>query len=167
MLKRIAITGPESTGKSLLAASLANEYKTYWVPDAAPGYLSMIDQPFNENDLEIIARLQLQQEDELAKISGGFLFCAAEMLTMKIWSEDKFHRVHPFISSQLRQRKYHLYILCGADTPGEDDSFSERPAERKFLYDRYKKELELMQVKFVEVTGTNEEKVKKIISILG
>lgn len=167
MVRRIAITGPESTGKSTLAAALADEYKTYWVPEAARGYLSMINREYEEKDLEIIARQQLQQEDELAKNSTGFLFCDTEMLVMKIWSEYKYKRVHPFISSQLRQRKYHLFILCGIDTPWEDDEFREHPQQRQFFYDWYKKELESMQVKFVEVSGTNTERVKKITSLLG
>ncbi|VAW30185.1 hypothetical protein MNBD_BACTEROID07-850, partial [hydrothermal vent metagenome] len=39
MLKRIAITGPESTGKSELAAWLASAYQTSWVPEYAREYL--------------------------------------------------------------------------------------------------------------------------------
>lgn len=167
MLRRIAITGPDSDAKAELAALLAEEYKTYWVPDAASGYLAMIGRPYVEKDIEIIARQQLQQEDELAKISTGFLFCASEMLSMKIWSENEFHRVHPFISSQLRQRKYHLYILCGNDSPEDKISTGEKIDDKNYFYNRYLKELQFMQVKFMEVNGTDEECVKKIISLLG
>ncbi|MBK7030628.1 MAG: ATP-binding protein [Bacteroidales bacterium] len=39
---RIAITGPESTGKSWLAEQLAEYYGTVWVPEFAREFLEQI-----------------------------------------------------------------------------------------------------------------------------
>ena len=36
---RIVLYGPESTGKTTLARSLAEHYKTLWVPEFARNYL--------------------------------------------------------------------------------------------------------------------------------
>src|SRR5262249_7924930 len=38
-IKRVAIVGAESTGKTTLAAALADHYRTVWVPEFARGYL--------------------------------------------------------------------------------------------------------------------------------
>ncbi|MEO6849616.1 MAG: AAA family ATPase, partial [Mucilaginibacter sp.] len=35
---KIAIVGPESTGKSTMSAFLAEHYHTVWVPEFARGY---------------------------------------------------------------------------------------------------------------------------------
>ena len=40
MIKRISITGPESTGKSWLAEQLAGYYQDAWVPEYAREYLA-------------------------------------------------------------------------------------------------------------------------------
>jgi nicotinamide riboside kinase len=37
-IKKIAVVGPESTGKSTMSAYLAKHYDTIWVPEFARGY---------------------------------------------------------------------------------------------------------------------------------
>jgi len=37
-IKKIAIVGPESTGKSTMSAYLAGHYNTVWVPEFARDY---------------------------------------------------------------------------------------------------------------------------------
>ena len=59
---RIAITGPESTGKSTLARQLAEHYQTTWVPEFARVYLDQLGRPYEEGDLVSIAKGQLQAE---------------------------------------------------------------------------------------------------------
>jgi nicotinamide riboside kinase len=51
MLKRIAVTGPESTGKSLLTEQLARHYNTVWVPEFARSYLEKLGRPYDEDDI--------------------------------------------------------------------------------------------------------------------
>ena len=56
MIRRIAITGPESTGKSMLAQQLADHYHTLWVPEFARDYLTSLNRPYEEDDILYIAR---------------------------------------------------------------------------------------------------------------
>jgi len=63
---RIAITGPESTGKSTLAAQLARHYNALWVPEYARTHLELLNRPYTANDILLIARRQLQAEEETA-----------------------------------------------------------------------------------------------------
>ncbi|PIQ21323.1 MAG: ATPase, partial [Cytophagales bacterium CG18_big_fil_WC_8_21_14_2_50_42_9] len=58
MLK-VAITGPESTGKSTLAQQLAAHYNTMWVPEYARTYISELPGRYTAQDVENIARGQL------------------------------------------------------------------------------------------------------------
>ena len=64
--KRIAILGPESTGKSTLAAALAAYFQEPWVPEVAREYLEKLHRPYAFVDLLKIGRQQMQLEDELA-----------------------------------------------------------------------------------------------------
>ena len=63
MKKKIAIIGPESTGKSTLSAKLATYYDTEWVHEYAREYLNSINRSYNYDDLKFIAQGQLQEED--------------------------------------------------------------------------------------------------------
>jgi nicotinamide riboside kinase len=75
MVKRIAITGPESTGKSQLAEKLAEYYQTLWVAEYAREYLEKINRPYNYNDVLEIAKAQLDEENKAAKKANKILFC--------------------------------------------------------------------------------------------
>ncbi len=64
---RIAVVGPESTGKSVLAEQLASHYNTVWVSEYSRKYLPKLERAYNYNDILIIARAQFLNEQELLK----------------------------------------------------------------------------------------------------
>ena len=51
---KIAITGPESTGKTALAKQLAEHYKTVWVPEFSREFLEQTNGKYTEKDLVTI-----------------------------------------------------------------------------------------------------------------
>ena len=62
---KIAIVGPESTGKSTLAQALAEYYNEPWVPEMARSYMANLNRPYTLNDIIVIAKLQLEEEQTL------------------------------------------------------------------------------------------------------
>ena len=63
-LRKIAIIGPESTGKSTLCELLAQHYNTQWCPEFAREFLLTYGTDYTYDDLLYIARGQLAMEDE-------------------------------------------------------------------------------------------------------
>ncbi|WP_242926763.1 AAA family ATPase [Pontibacter vulgaris] len=157
MLK-IAITGPESTGKSTMAAMLAQEYNTVWVPEYARTYIGAIDRPYTLTDIEEIAKGQLQLESQVQAEATTILFADTDLLVLKIWSEHAFGHCPDWILKKLNQQHYNLYLLMGVDLPWEPDPQREHPHLRQFFYDWYKRELQAMQVPFVEIAGQHHER---------
>ena len=157
MLK-IAITGPESTGKSTLSEQLANHYQTIWVPEYARTYIGNLHRDYTLQDIEAIARGQLQQEQELQARASKILISDTDLLVLKIWSEHAFGQCPAFILQQLQQQNYNLYLLMGVDLPWEPDPQREHPHLRQFFYDWYKRELQTMGVPFAEITGQQQER---------
>ncbi|MFN3917490.1 MAG: AAA family ATPase [Flavobacteriales bacterium] len=163
---RIAVTGPESTGKTTLAKELAKKYNTVWVPEIARNYLTHINRPYEEKDLTEIARRQRAEEEKLISQANRIIFCDTEMLVIKIWSEFKYKRVSPYILNELENQNYDAFLLCGTNLPWEYDVLREHPGMRESLYKIYFAELEQMNVPFLEVWGSVEERIKLTETVL-
>jgi NadR type nicotinamide-nucleotide adenylyltransferase len=167
MLKRIAVTGPESTGKSMLSEQLARHFNTVWVPEFAREYLGNLGREYGEADLLSIAKGQLELESRIAPDAKGFLFCDTELTVIKIWSEVRYGRCDPWILKHLGVQQFDLYLLCDIDLPWEYDPLREHPDRRQFLFDRYRKELTGLGFPFEIVSGTGPARVECALKAIG
>ncbi|WKN41810.1 ATP-binding protein [Tunicatimonas pelagia] len=138
---KIVTTGPESSGKTTLAKALAECYQVAWVPEYARDYLNGLDQDYQEKDLLEIAKGQIQREDEAAKNKPDLLICDTSLIVIKIWSEYRYGRCHPWILEQVEQRSVDLYLLCSPDIPWEADPLRENPTDRDELFEFYERAL--------------------------
>jgi NadR type nicotinamide-nucleotide adenylyltransferase len=163
MIKRIAITGPESTGKSTLAENLADHYKTVWVPEYAREYIDKLDRPYIREDILAIAKKQLENENKIAKTATRFLFCDSELIVTKIWSEDKYKSCDEWILRKIEEHKYDLYLLCYIDLPWQDDPQREDPHRREYLFDLYLQELTERDLPFFVISGSGKKRLKNAV----
>lgn len=152
-IKRVAIIGPECTGKSELSQYLAAELNTTWVKEYAREYIDNLDRAYTPDDLVAIAKGQIALEDRLAVKANRLLVCDTNLYVIKIWSNFKYGYVDPWILQQIASRRYDLYLLTYIDIPWEDDPQREHPQQREQLYSLYLKEMEAQAVPFIEVKG--------------
>lgn len=162
MLK-IAITGPESTGKSTLSQQLAAHYGGLWVPEFARSYMADLQRPYTLHDLEAIARGQVALETATVAQNAKMLFADTDLLVIKIWSEHAFGQCPDWALQKLKQQDYNLYLLMGVDLPWEPDPQREHPHLRQHFYDWYKRELEELRFPFVEISGQYEARLRQAV----
>ncbi|MGI4833972.1 MAG: AAA family ATPase [Janthinobacterium lividum] len=157
---RISLTGPESAGKSTLAAQLAAHYRAAWVPEYARAYLAQHGPGYALPDLEAIALGQLAAEDAAAT-TAGLLFCDTDLLVIKTWAEHAFGTCPPWVLAELRQPRYALTLLLAPDLPWAPDPLREHPdpAQRWHFYARYKADLQRLGWPFVEISGPAAERL--------
>ncbi len=168
-LKKIVVTGPESTGKSTLCEQLAKKYNTNWVPEYAREYLLQLGRPYTYDDLLIIAMGQLGQEDRISSSSNSpLVFIDTDMYVMKVWCEYVFGKCHSFILDEIVKRKYDLYLLCNTDLPWVADELREYPdlESRERLYHMYKDLMINQQTPWFDISGDYDERLEKAISIV-
>lgn len=166
MIKKIAITGPESTGKSNLAIKLAEHFQTVFVPEFARVYIDDLSRPYNQDDILHIAENQLINERIALNNANRFLFCDTELIVTKIWSLHKYNDCHPLILDQIERYPYDLYLLCDIDLQWEFDVQREHPHLRQFFFEWYKKELEDYGFPYSIVSGEGEQRIKNAINII-
>jgi len=166
MLKRIAITGPESTGKSWLAEQLAKHYQTRWVAEYAREYLAQNGPEYNLEDVLAMAKGQLASEEKAARQSQRLLFCDTDLLVTKIWSEVVFDACPPWIEQQFETHVYDLYLLCYPDIAWEPDPLRENPDNRDELFQLYKTALQQHDFHFRVVKGLGKQRLENAINFV-
>lgn len=167
MLKKIAIIGPESTGKSTLCELLAQHYNAQWCPEFAREYLLTYGMNYTYDDLLSIAKGQIAIEEEYIQMgkNSSLLFIDTDMYVMKVWCEFVFGKCHRFILDQIVTRKYDLYLLCSTDMPWVKDELREYPdlATREKLFSIYKDIMINQSTPWIEIKGSYDERLAKAI----
>jgi NadR type nicotinamide-nucleotide adenylyltransferase len=166
-VKKIAILGAESTGKSTLAELLAKKYNTIFIPEFARSYFNKNDiKNYSLSDLEQIALEQIELEHELSKNANGFVFCDTTLITIKIWSQNEFKQVPQVISTHIKHSDYDLYLLCNNDVPWKDDGQRMHQHLREHVFKWNKHELIKLNVPYKIVSGIGEDRNQKAIQII-
>jgi nicotinamide riboside kinase len=165
MLKRIAITGPESTGKSWLASRLAHHYQTTWIPEFARNYLSQLERPYTLQDVEYIAGRQFEANRALMP-DGDWIFADTEMLVCYIWAGYVFGKVPQSIKGHVDQQQFDFYLLCDTDLPWMPDPLREHPDKRTELFTLYVHELQKRGLPYGIVSGENMERLSHAIQLI-
>lgn len=120
-LKRIAIVGPESVGKSTLAARLARHFGTTHVPEYGRTYTDTYGMSLLPSDMEAIARGHRALEDALARHARGLLISDTEAVVTAMWSEYLLGEVPPLVAQYAADSRYDLYLLLPPTMPWTQD----------------------------------------------
>jgi NadR type nicotinamide-nucleotide adenylyltransferase len=164
--KRIAILGPESTGKSWLSQHLAEHYDTAWIKEYAREYFNRSSPEYNLSDIENIAAQQFTNNLAEDQRINKYLFADTEMLVCYIWASFVFGKVPVSIAALAQQQHFDLYLLCNVDLAWESDPLREHPFEREILFNHYLEEIKKRGWPFFIVNGKGKERLETAISAI-
>ena len=161
---RIILTGPESTGKTMLCNHLAVWYKGESVPEYAREYVSRLDHRYTYDDVVHIAEKQLEMMNEYCTHKCNYLFVDTYLIITKVWLMHVFRKVPGWIGTEISRTHDALYLLCKPDIPWEPDGIRENGGiMRAILFEEYRKELHLAGLRYAYVEGTGMERVNSAI----
>jgi len=123
-VRRIAVFGAESTGKTSLTQRLAAHFDEPWAPEYVREFWDTHDGKVIAADLEAIARGQIAGEEAAAQRARHVVFCDTELITCTLWDDLLFPgRCPPWVraEAELRARGFALYLLCATDLPFAPD----------------------------------------------
>jgi nicotinamide riboside kinase len=163
---KIVITGAESTGKSILSVAMAKHYDAIWIPELARDYVEKLDRHYTYNDIELIARKQIEIEQSLSP-ETSIVFFDTWLVITKVWFEFVFGQSPSWLHDYISASNIDLFLLCDIDIPWEADPVRENGGEtRKILHETYINELSKYGFNYKIVSGKDEKRTQNAINIV-
>ncbi len=167
---KIAMFGPESTGKTTIAAQLAQEFNTIWIPEFARDYLqdklNSKQEICTPEDLIPIAIGQTKLENEALSQANAILFCDTNLLVTKVFSDIYYKQCHHLIEKAAKKHKYDLFFLTDVDVPWEADDLRDKPSERENTLAIFEKALIDFEKPYIKLSGNKQERLEKATQIV-
>lgn len=164
-LRRVVLTGAESTGKTTLAARLAAVYGTVWVPEYLRQFVAEKGALPVEADADAIARGHLAAEDAARPHARRVLFLDTDLLSSCVYNRYYFGQCPAWIEAAATARQADLYLLAGTDIqwtpdPGQRDG----PAVRACLQECFAEELARRGLPTVHLSGPLEARLRTAVA---
>src|ERR1700748_3299701 len=162
-IKKIAVVGPESTGKSTMSAYLAEHYHTVWVPEYAREYCEKLTAPCTWQDEINMFYGQLELEASITPEANKLLICDTTFITVKVWSDYTFGKSPQEVLDELPEHPYDLYLLLNIDLPWEEDPLRDFPHMREHFMQVWYKELNELNASYVLIEGAGPERYERSV----
>lgn len=156
---KIAIVGPESTGKSTIARQLAAHMESLCVPEYARYYCKNLNKNYTLQDEVNMFYGQIALEEAILHSSrNNLVFCDTTILTVKIWSDHLFGTTPKEVTDEISDRPYDLYLLMDIDLPWIDDPLRDFPNEREHFMQIWIQELHALEANYTIISGQGGER---------
>ncbi len=164
---KIALVGPESTGKTTLCEQLATHFNTVFVPEFARTYFEREDiSNYTIEQVADIYKNQLLHENNLNAKNKSFVFCDTALISGKIWCEIVFKKTPDFIEDNLAKQHYNLYLLCDVDIAWVKDEQRKNEKDRMQIFEMHQQLLKQLNANYKIVSGFNENRLQNAIKLV-
>ncbi|MEM6294245.1 MAG: ATP-binding protein [Myxococcota bacterium] len=162
---RIVLIGAESTGKSTLAAALVDALGLPCTGEFVRTYVDGLSRPLSADDLDPIARGQLDEEDRFA--TAGRVLHDTNLLSTLVYAHHYFGVRQAWVERAFSQRDYAVYLFCQPDIPWvADPGQREGPQVRDVLHRRFANALRERALRVVKIAGTPQARLRTALDAI-
>lgn len=170
LVTKVVFLGAPSTGKTTIAAHLAKEFKTVWMPEYGREYWeqNQVGRRLSLKQLEEIAEGHLAREEALLQSANCFLFCDTNALTTLTFATY----YHGAPSERLKHfaneaaARYDLVFLCDSDIPFDDTGDRSGAVNRDVFQKQIVADLISRRIPFITLRGSLEDRSRYVKEIL-
>lgn len=177
----VCITGPESSGKTVLVNQLGAHFGAPVAPEFSRAWLQRRGGRYVAEDLAIIAAGQLANERQAGEQLGDaeIIFADTDIQVLEVWWWVRFaspalqrryalrapaRRLYPaWLQFALKHRSPRRYLLAAPDLAWEPDPLRESPSTRMLLFDHYRRVLRRDNLDFAVVSGRGSKRLQSAL----
>ena len=165
---KVVFLGAESTGKSTLAARMAQEYKTQFVPEFGREVWENKQGKLELEDYVLIAKRHRQLEDTAILEAQQYLFVDTNAITTMFLGYAYQGRGLPELTALAREAetRYHHVFLCSDDIPFAQDGWRDDSVWRSRAQGMVRYDLAVRGIGYTELYGSLEARVSTVKRIL-
>ncbi len=170
--RRVCLVGAESTGKTTLAAALAERYGTEWVPEYGREYCERkwehgYVETWTTEEFVHIAAEQCLREDEAARHANKVLICDTDAFATSIWHRRYMDgRRAAEIDRIAAARRCDLYLLTGDEIPFTQDGLRDGEHIRHWMHQEFERELAARNRPWRLLTGSLEARLAQACELV-
>lgn len=159
---RIVLIGAESTGKSTLAAALADARGLPQTGEFVRTYVDRLDRPLREGDLDPIAHGQLAEEDRHG--AAPAVLHDTNVLSTLIYARHYFGVTQAWLEQAFAARPYAVYLFCQPDIPWTPDPGQrDSPEARDAQHALFEAELNLRRLPALRIAGDETTRLRSAL----
>lgn len=170
---KIVVTGPESTGKTVMAEALAAALSVAWIPEFARSYVAHLGRPYTRSDLKMIGLGQKNWEEwYIQRITPSqdrqILVFDTDWTVLQIWEQYRFQPIdgYEWKKGYGEAGPADLYLLCSPDFSWQPDPLREHPGERDILFQLYENLLRDCRAQFTTLAGSHEARLQTALAAI-
>lgn len=170
MVLNVALLGAPSTGKTTLAARLAELHGTVWMPEYGREYWErhQVDRRLSMGQLVELAEGHLEREERLLAEANRYLFTDTSAITTAMFSLAYHGALAPRLAELARnaQSRYDLVVVCDSDIPYDDTWDRSGDADRQVFQKQILADLRERRLPFLLVSGDVEARARRVGALL-
>ena len=165
LVRRIVVTGSESSGKTTLARRLAAVLRVQWIPEYSRDYAESLTRALTADDVEPIARGQMTREDQiLGAASSSMIVLDTDLVSTTVYAEHYYGQCPAWIKDEARRRLGALYLLALPDLPWEADGVRDQRFARMELHTQFIARLREFGALVLEVGGSGPRRLENAVA---
>jgi len=170
LITSVVFVGAPSTGKTTIAAALAERYATAWMPEYGREYWDkhQVDRRLTLEQLVEIAEGHREREELRILEANRFLFVDTDATTTFIFSRYYHGCALPRLAelADAALRRYDLVFLCGDEIPYSDTADRSGQANRTLMQQWIRDDLERRGRAHITLRGTLQQRIDAVASAL-
>ena len=156
-VRKIVLTGSESSGKTELAGRLGRHFEAPVSREFVREYAAQ-HPSLGFADHGPIAKGQIAAENEAIARAKDVVILDTDLVSTVVYCEHYFGRCPPWIEDEARSRAGDLYLLLKPDVAWVADGVRDRGHRRDEMHALFRAKLQSLGLRFVEIGGEHEDR---------
>jgi len=170
LVANVVFLGAPSTGKTTLAAHMAAEHQTAWMPEYGREYWEkhQVERRLSQAQLVELAEIHLEREEEQLWHANQFLFVDTNAITTYMFSKSYHGEAFPKLAqlAEIAAKRYDLVFVCGDDIPYEDTWDRSGAVERQIFQKQIIADLKCRKIPYFYLSGSLVERASLVNEVL-